>query len=123
MNPGKGGKQGWQREKKSKAWTVDGDSLLGAFRDLVRRSITNQVEVWRAGRLMTTIPILVLILLVVFFFWVTIPLLIVGLFFGCRYRFSGPDLGRDEVNRVMDQVSDTVDGMKESVKSEFQKKK
>lgn len=122
VNTAKSGKQGWQREK-SKGWSVDGDSLLGALRDLVRRSITNQVEVWRGGRIMTTIPILVLILLVVFFFWVTIPLLIVGLFFGCRYRFSGPDLGREEVNRVMDQMSDTVDDMKQSVKSEFQKKK
>lgn len=121
---GKGKSKGGQKWEYAKGvYHVDAGGLGAAIRDLVRRSISNHLEVWRNGQKMTTIPILVLILLVVFFFWVTLPLLVVGLFFGCRYRFGGPDLDREEINRVMDQVSSTVNDVRESVRSEFQKRK
>lgn len=31
-----------------------------------------------------------------------------GLFFGFRYRFSGPDLDRESINSVMDSVANTA---------------
>ena len=49
---------------------------------------------------------LILILLLVFALYVTLPLLILGLFFGFRYRFSGPDLERDGINNMMGNVAD-----------------
>lgn len=100
----------------------EADGFGSAIRDIFQRSMVNQVEVWRNGNIMTTIPVLVLVLLLVFFFWITIPLAIVGLFLGCRYRFSGPDLGRESVNKVMDNVSATVEDVKKTVKNEFNKK-
>lgn len=118
---GKSGKRG--QEKKGRNWNTDGAGVAAALRDLVQRSISNQVEVWRGDRMMTSIPVLILILLVVFFFWITLPLLIVGLIFGYRYRFSGPDLGRESVNRVMDQVSETVEDVRRNVEKEFGRKK
>lgn len=117
----KGGQK--YRYGKGVIFQVESEGLGEAIRDLVRRSISNHLEVWRNGQKMTTIPILVLVLLVVFFFWITLPLLVVGLFFGCRYRFGGPDLGREDLNRVMDRVSDTVGEVRDNVRSEFQKKK
>lgn len=120
--PVQGGKsKGGARYAYSHDKTASTDGFGAAIRDLFQRSLVNQVEVWRNGSMMTTIPILVLILLTVFFFWVTIPLAIVGLFMGCRYRFSGPDLGRESVNKVMDSVSATVEDVKENVKNEFNK--
>lgn len=102
-----------------KVWSFELDDIWQAFRDLLRRSVTNQFEVWRADRIITSMPVLILILLAVFFFWCTLPLLLVGLFFGFRYRFRGPDLGKDMVNKVMDGVSSTVNSMKENLKQEF----
>lgn len=120
--PVQGGKsKGGAKYAYSHTKTANTDGFGAAIRDLFQRSLVNQVEVWRNGSMMTTIPILVLILLTVFFFWVTIPLAIVGLFMGCRYRFSGPDLGRESVNKVMDSVSATVEDVKENVKNEFNK--
>lgn len=115
---GKGGKNGWTDG--AKFWSFD--EIWQAFRDLLRRSVTNQFEIWRSDRLITSMPVLVLLFLAVFFFWLTLPLLIVALFFGFRYRFRGPDLGKDAVNKVMEGVSTTVDGMVENLKREFHKK-
>jgi hypothetical protein len=60
----------------------------------------------------------VLVLLVLFAFWVTIPLLIIGLFFGLRYRFVGPDLGRDCVNNAMDSAAKVAEDLKHTVTDE-----
>lgn len=112
--PGKGGHRA-ERDYAGEMWQ--------AFRDLLRRSISNQFEVWRADRIITSMPVLVLILLAVFFFWCTLPLLLVGLFFGFRYRFRGPDLGKDAVNKVMEGVSTTVNDLVDNLKKEFGDKK
>ena len=92
--------------------------LLMAAWDLLRHSLVNQLEVWRNGEQMTSIPVLILILLVIVAFWITVPLLIIGLFFGCTYRFSGPDLSRAKVDQVMDRVSSTVSGAVDQVKDQ-----
>lgn len=89
--------------------------------NLLRHSTVNQLEVWRKGRLMTAVPILILAMLIILAFWITVPLLIVGLFCGCRYQFTGPDLGKESINDVMDNVSATVDDMVGQVKKEFRK--
>ena len=95
--------------------------LLYAGLNLLRHSLSNQFEVWRHGELMTSLPVLILIILVIVAFWITIPLVIVGLFFGCQYRFSGPDLNQERVNEVMDKVSHTVGDVVDQVKEEFRK--
>lgn len=65
------------------------------------------------------IPITLLIVLLIFAFWVTVPLLIVGLFFNFRYRFEGPDIRAVDLNDAMDGAAETV----EQVKSQFTDKK
>ena len=84
---------------------------------------SNQFEVWRGDRMTTSMPVLVLVLLTVFFFWITVPLLVVGLLFGYRYRFGGPDLDRESVDRVMRQVSDTVTDVTDNVRREWNKRR
>ncbi|MCL1805364.1 MAG: DUF4342 domain-containing protein [Clostridiales bacterium] len=85
------------------------------FCDLVRKTNANQFEVSRDGRSLISMPVTLLIVSLIFFFWVTLPLLIIALFFGCRYRFTGPDFGRDSINSIMGQAADTADNIKRSV--------
>ena len=47
----------------------------------------------------------------------------VGLLFGYRYRFGGPDLDRESVDRVMRQVSDTVTDVTDNVRREWNKRR
>lgn len=82
------------------------------LRWLLRRArfwlIDNEFEIWRREQPITSLPMLILILLLCCAYYVAIPLLIAGLFFGFRYRFSGPDLDRDSINSVMDSVANTA---------------
>ena len=96
-------------------WREIWDTLV----NVLRHSTENQFEVWRRGEMMTSIPVLILIILLIVAFWISLPLLVVGLVTGCRYRFSGPDLGKDNINSAMNTVSETVDDMVDSVKQEL----
>ncbi|MEL7622790.1 MAG: DUF4342 domain-containing protein [Clostridiales bacterium] len=93
-------------------------TLWRKFCDLVKRANTNQFEVIKDGRCLISMPVTLLIISAVFFFWVTLPILVIALFFGCRYRFRGPDLGKDTINNVMDQAADTAESIKRSVMAE-----
>ncbi len=72
---------------------------------------------------MTSIPILILVLLVIVAFWLCVGLLLLGVLTGCRYRFVGPDLERESVERVMDDISATVDSVVDKLDKTFSGKK
>lgn len=112
----------WRRTR-TDTTKMDWKARLREFWDtlvnLLRHSTENQFEVWRRGEMMTSIPVLILIILLIVAFCISVPLILVGLVLGCRYRFSGPDLGKENINSAMDSVSDTVDDMVDSVKREF----
>ena len=42
----------------------------------------------------------------------------IGLFAGCRYSFSGAELGRESVNNAMDKAAEAVERVKEEVTRE-----
>ena len=93
-------------------------SLWRAFCRLVHKGNINNFEIYRNGRKVVSLPINVLVLALCFFFWLTLPALVVGLFFSFRYRFYGPDIGRDTLNRVMDKAAETAEQMKQSVQED-----
>ena len=92
---------------------------LGAMiRDLFNLGNRNRFEVRRDDKLLLEVPVTVLVLLLIFAFWVCIPLLVIGLFAGCRYTFSGAELGRDSVNQAMDKAAEMAERVKEEVTRE-----
>ena len=112
-------------EKKSKETSWESNSasfreLLGRFvrwcGKILKRGNMNNFEVIKEGEKVIILPVTVLVLLLLFAFWITVPIMIVGLFFGFRYMFSGPDLGRENVNRVMDSVANAAENLKSEVK-------
>lgn len=89
------------------------------FSTLRRALVENELEVWRRQEPVTAVPVLILLILLIFAPWVTIPLLIVGLFLGFRYRFSGPDLERDSINDMMEKMATTADDVGRQVMDEL----
>ena len=75
----------------------------------------NLFQVTRAGDKVMSFPVTILLLLIILTFWFTIPLMILGLFMGYKYEFTGPDLGKESVNRAMDGASNVA----ENIKNEF----
>lgn len=94
--------------------------VLGRFFRWVGRVIhkgnINSLEIEKNGEKIASIPVTAVVLLLIFCFWIIIPLLIVALFFGYRISFSGPNLGREDVNNVMDKASKVADNIKDEFK-------
>ena len=101
----------------------DSSSSGEEFADLMKRfgvfclkmfnkGIHNHLEATKGEQHLFSCPILIVILLTIFFFWVTVPLFVISLFCGFRYHFTGSDLGRDSVNSVMDSATNVVEDVK-----------
>jgi len=63
--------------------------------ELIHKGTVNFLDATKNGVPIFSCPVIVLVVLLLFFFWVTLPLFIISLFFGIRYNFSGPDLGHE----------------------------
>ena len=57
-------------------------------------------------------PLLVVVLLMFFAFWITIPLLVIGMVCGLKYRFEGIDTVTVNLNDLSDRASKAVDDLK-----------
>ena len=94
------------------------NSLGEMIRNLFNLGNRNRFEVRKGDEVVLEMPVLVLVLLMLFAFWVCLPLLVIGLFAGFRYSFSGAELGRESVNHAMDKAAEAVEKVKEEVVGE-----
>lgn len=107
-------------EKKSTAGEDFKKNTIGVFQWLGKvfeKGNSNSIEMYRNGNRVIGMPVTVFVLLLIFGFWILIPAMVVGLFFGCRYRFSGPDLAKENVNAAMDKATDIADSIKQEFKN------
>lgn len=94
--------------------------LLNSLADLLHKGNQNELVMTnREGRREFGVPVTLFVILLFVAFWVVVPLMIVALFFGNRFSFHGPDLGKEEINNAMGKATDFA----ESVKQEFTEKK
>lgn len=109
-----------ESEKKGKdsSFNRQMKSLWKSFCGLVHKGNINNFEIYRHDRKIVSLPINVLILALMFFFWMVLPALVVGLFFNFRYRFYGPDIGRETLNNVMDKAAQTASEIKQSLQED-----
>lgn len=99
--------------------------LIGKFfkwcGKVIKKGNENSFVIRKGNDTPVCLPVTVFVLLVFFAFWVTIPLLIVGLFFGFKFSFKGPDLEKNAVNDFMDKASYTAESIKDDFKSGMNK--
>lgn len=69
----------------------------------------NRFEVVRGPETLASIPIIIFLLLILLAFWISVPLMLLGLLLGCRYRFAGPGLDSSEVGQAVNQAADVVE--------------
>jgi len=107
-----------------KSYVREGESfseMMGRFgKFLVRlfdKGLTNCLVAVRNGEHLFSLPVIAFILLLIFF-WVTLPLFLISLFCGIRYRFEGPDLEKESINNVMDTASNMADDVKKTFTEE-----
>ena len=81
---------------------------------VIKKGNSNHFEATKDGKVVVSVPVTLLVIGLIFFFWVILPLLLIALFFGYRYSFHGNELGKDSVNRVMNKASNCADDIKRS---------
>lgn len=115
-------KTSWEKQNKYGNAGESFTSLLkkiGRFcLKMIHKGNVNSFEVLKGGESKASFPVTALALLVIFAFWIIIPLIIVGLFFGFRYRFHGPDFNGTTVNEAMNNAADAAENLKKSIISE-----
>jgi len=93
--------------------------IANMFRAIFKKSLEINFCVNKDGKSVAEVPVLVLVLLLIAFFWITLPLIIIGLFFGFTYSFTGVGKVVVDVNSVCDKASETAT----NIKKEFTKDK
>lgn len=96
------------------------DNIFENFFETVCRVIDkgNNIlfNIKRKGKTLVKLPITVMILLIIFSFWVTIPLLIVGLFLEMEYSLSGYNMENSEFNKFFCSLSNYANKIKSDIK-------
>ncbi len=105
----------FESSTKPSGFTVACRRVLAWLKRALRRSVEIKFVVTRRGDVVLDVPLLLLVVLLVFAFWVLVPLLIVGLFLEFRYSFEGVGKVTVDVNEWSRKASDGVDHLKRDV--------
>lgn len=116
-------KQNQSQQTKEKSFAGDNfkksaKSFGEWMKDIFDKGNKNSIQMHRKNDKLIEMPVTAFVLLLIFCFWVVIPLMIISLFLGCRYSFSGNELGKDGVNKAMGKATDIADNIKNEFKSE-----
>jgi len=85
---------------------------------IIHKGNTNHLRVMHNGEQKLSLPITAFVLLLLFLPFITIPLLIIGLFCRFTYSVTGPDLGKTVVNSVIDKCAKAAEAVKEEFKDD-----
>jgi len=109
----------WEKQTKYGNGGETFTSLLKKFGrfllNMIHKGNANYFEVLKSDESKASFPVTALVVLLLFGFWIIIPVLIVGLFFGFRYRFNGPDFMGKTVNDAMNSAADAAEDLKKSI--------
>ncbi len=82
---------------------------------ILKKGMENHLVVIRNKEQILSVPITILAILLLLGFRIIVPLMVVGLFFDCRYRVEGKELGKPVVNDTMEKVSEVAEEIKAKV--------
>lgn len=105
------GGTGYQEHQSDSGKTHFSELIGNFFRwcgKVIRMANRNSFEVVKDGHTIMLMPLTVFVLLLIFAFWIVVPVIVIGLVFGFRYRFVGPDLNKTQINKSVETVSDAT---------------
>lgn len=80
---------------------------------LIKIACDNCLQIDRQGETLIRIPLIIPIVLLIPCFWLVLILLIVGLFLGFHYSFSGPAFAKDsKINKMSQRAAEKAEKMK-----------
>lgn len=113
-NNGANYNQGSQNHQQGTSFAAGVGKVLGTIGSWIKKGMENYLDIYKDGNCVFSIPITILVLLFIPFFWLMLVLLVVFLFMGCRYEFRGPNCKKDSTaNQALNKASDTCNSVKE----------
>ena len=103
------------REERRKERQTGWNNFKAEVKRLFELSVRNTFQVRRKGDVLIAIPTLALIALLIFAFWFTVVLMVVGLFFGCRYSFEAKSKTAETVNEFLGKAADAAETIKKDL--------
>ena len=102
------------RQEKAEDTAKKGNRAFRRFFQNAGKTLkSNTLEVTYEGKTLFLMPAWAFALLLLFTWHITVPVLLVALFFGVRYSFHGTE-DMDKINKVMEQAGDAAEQMKQS---------
>ncbi len=102
-----------EESKSANSETVD--KFIAWLNRMFHKGNVNKLEIVKDKKVVLSLPVTVFLLLLVFLFYITVPLLIIALFFGYGYHFSGPDLEETKINQTVQKASEATIKAKDAV--------
>lgn len=95
-----------------------------ALKSIVTNCLAISLEIWKGGRMTCMIPLIIALILCLVEPYVALGLALIGLCFGYRIHITGKGTEEwgEKVNRVMDQIGDTVNDAFASIRGDRSKK-
>lgn len=115
-------------EERSSTYTTYTNKSDGSFTEsinsffiwvgkIVRRGNSNYLDILNNEKVLVSIPVTIFALLLIFAFPFMLPAMIIGLFCGAKFQFRGKDFEGTRANEYSEKASDTVNKVKEDIKS------
>ena len=89
---------------------------------VIKKGCESYFEVTKDGKNILNMPVIVLVFLLCIFFWVTLPLLIIGLFCGFKYSFCGDITKAVDINSACDKMAEACENIKKDFTGDTDKK-
>lgn len=103
--------QAYEEQSRKMRWEQRWDSVKGQVARIVKGGLTMSFVAERNGERLASVPLLILVL-GLFAWGASLWLLIIGLFFGFRYRIEGASPLTIDVNDAMDKAADVAEGIR-----------
>lgn len=88
------------------------NSFFEGVGDILKKSWDSKFVVMHKEERKAEVPVLILVVLLIGMFWVTLPLLLIGMFFDFRYKFEGVGTVSINLNEMCDKASETCENLK-----------
>ncbi|MDR1159217.1 MAG: DUF4342 domain-containing protein [Syntrophomonadaceae bacterium] len=109
----------YTNHKNSKKFSSSIKNFIHWCGRIINKGNNNFLDMTKEGQTVIVMPVTAVVLLLVFAFWIVVPISILALFFGYKFSFRGKELGTEKVNSVMEKVSQTTDNIKQEIKHDL----
>ncbi|MCR5205030.1 MAG: ubiquitin [Lachnospiraceae bacterium] len=103
---------GEEKKSNKKTSSENGEKFKEFCKSSWKKGNENFFVVTHKSNVIIKIPVWAMIVLLIFTFHVTLPVMLISLFFGVRYSFMG-EADFETVNKAMDKAGEYVDNIKD----------